>query len=149
MAGKPSSLLVDAQAGEHGGAGRISAPADSWQTIMIHFRCWKCHRKYQKPDSKIGTKFLCACQYELRVPNRDGGNCRVRTILDRLIEAVLCGGGCALLGFIASFLILSRSLLYTWPVLVGVTLVCGLCGVLGGEFALDAIGNWMRSQERD
>ena len=44
----------------------------------------------------------------IRVPRRSGGNCRVKTLVDRLVEAVVCGGGGALLGFCLAILILSQ-----------------------------------------
>jgi hypothetical protein len=49
---------------------------------MIHFRCWYCNRRYSRPEPQIGQRFVCSCRRPLRVPKRDGGNCRVKTPVD-------------------------------------------------------------------
>jgi hypothetical protein len=120
---------------------------------LINFRCWKCRRKYAKSSEKIGTQFTCSCDYVLRVPKTDGGNSRVKTVADYVVEAALCGGGGALLGFCLAVFILSRSwLVGRWWSLVfvaGSTIGCGLIGFFGGEHAIDYIGDMIRQEEQD
>ncbi len=120
---------------------------------MIRFRCWKCHRKHAKLDEKIGKTFTCSCESLLRIPKRDDGNCRVKTIADRVVEAVVCGGGGALLGFCLALFIVSRSFFrdyYTTAYLIsGLTIGCGLIGFLAGERGIDWIGERIRERERD
>jgi hypothetical protein len=118
---------------------------------VINFRCWHCHRKYAKADAKIGTTFTCSCQSMLRVPKRDGGNCRVKTIADRVVEAVVCGGGGALLCFFFTFFVFGRWIVvfHSWTFTWVMTLAGGIAGFLGGERAIDWIGNMIRDQERN
>lgn len=121
---------------------------------VVKFRCWKCHRKHQKSAEKIGQTFTCNCDYVLRVPKTDGGKCRVKTVTDHLVEAVVCGGGGALLGFCFAIFVLSRFRFFLRgeSPLIGVlitTVACGLLGVLGGERAIDWIGDMIRDHEKD
>jgi hypothetical protein len=119
---------------------------------LIRFRCWKCRRKYAKAAAKIGTTFQCSCDYVIRVPKKDDGNCRVKTIADYVIEAVLCGGGGAIFGFFISLVLVGRYLRFVqgafWVVPV-VTIVCGLIGFFGGERAIDFFGDMMRREDDD
>jgi hypothetical protein len=120
---------------------------------VILFRCWKCHRKYTKPDAAVGERFPCSCDNVLRVPKRSGGNCRVKTLVDRLVEAVVCGGGGALLAFGLAVLVLSRMPIRAaffgseWFV-TGMTLGGGVLGALFGERAIDWIGQIIRDREQ-
>jgi hypothetical protein len=115
---------------------------------MIQFRCWRCHRKYAKDEAKIGEKFTCSCESVLRVPKRTDGNCRVKTFVDRLVEAVVCGGGGAFLGFGLAVLILSRLPIRSWLIIPGLTIAGGIAGLFGGERGIDWIGNMIRDKER-
>jgi hypothetical protein len=63
----------------------------------IHFRCWYCNKRYARAGDGIGERFTCTCKL-LRVPRRSGGNCRVKTPFDWLVETVVYGGGGALVG---------------------------------------------------
>jgi hypothetical protein len=120
----------------------------------VRFRCWKCRHRFSVARNRVGDKLQCDCGEDVRVPDGDHGNCRVRTLLDRLIEAILCGGGCALIGFLA--------VVYAFPVIgvrvfpseiafggAAVAIGCGLFGLLLGERALDLIGAFLRARERD
>lgn len=117
---------------------------------MIRFRCWKCHRKYSKADEKIGRTFTCSCTYTVRVPKVDNGNCRVKTLGDRLVEAIVCGGGCAFLGFCFAVVVLGRMQLFvSWQFVAAWTIGGGLAGIVMGERAIDFIGDRIRERERD
>src|SRR5262249_21980912 len=114
---------------------------------------WKCRRKHAKPVDKIGTQFKCSCDYDLRVPTKDDGNCRIKTVGDYVIEAVLCGGGGALLGFLLGAVIVSRIWLFDYWISVWLiailTISFGLVGFVGGERAIDVIGDMIRRQEQE
>jgi hypothetical protein len=120
----------------------------------VRFRCWKCRHRFGVARTQIGRTLQCDCGENVRVPSVDHGNCRVRTILDYLVEAFLCGGGCALIGFLAA--------MYAFPplgfhafgegIISGAAVVavgCGLFGMLFGERALDMVGAFVRARERD
>jgi hypothetical protein len=97
---------------------------------------------------------VCSCKNTLRVPRRSGGNCRVKTLVDRLVEAVVCGGGGALLGFCLAILILSqlRGLLLfrrTWTFVVGLTALGFVAGLLGGERGVFWLGRMIREREKN
>jgi hypothetical protein len=122
------------------------------QTALIKFRCWYCNRRYSMSDERIGNRFTCSCERELRVPKRSGGRCRVKSPVDWLVEAVVYGGGGALLGFGLSMLILSRwrgvaGLEWTGWLVAGHTLFGFLIGALGGERAIDWLGRSIRDRE--
>jgi hypothetical protein len=122
---------------------------------MIAFRCWYCNRAYRMPESRIGERITCACKYLLRVPKRSGGSCRVKSLVDRLVEAVVYGGGGGLLGLGLAILILSQAgrfgilarveetLLFT----AGLTAGGFLFGLLGGERGINWIGQLIRHRE--
>ena len=74
---------------------------------MIRFRCWYCNKRYAVADERIGTRITCTCERLVRVPKRNGGPCRVRTPIDYLVEAIVYGGGGALLGLGLALLILA------------------------------------------
>src|SRR5436190_16577221 len=115
---------------------------------MIQFRCWKCHRKYAKAAAAAGERFICTCENILRVPKRSGGNCRVKTMTDRLVEAFVCGGGGALLGFGLAVVIMSRLPVRSAFVIAAMTIAGGLAGFLCGERAIDWIGKLIRDNGR-
>src|SRR5438552_1833770 len=120
---------------------------------MIHFRCWYCNRRYRMSAERIGTRFTCSCKRLLRVPKRDGGRCRVKTIEDWLVEAVVYGGGGALLGLGLALVILSRwpwgAHSGSWRFVLGTIVTGFLAGLLGGERGVDFIGRQIRDEESE
>ena len=104
---------------------------------MIQFRCWYCNKRYSRSNERVGEQFTCTCRNLLRVPKYDGGNCRVKTITDWLVEALVyggCGGG---LGLGLAILILSqfRWVMFiesSWALIFVLTLVGFLIGTFGG-----------------
>src|SRR5437763_1208997 len=105
---------------------------------MIDFRCWYCNRRYWLPEQRIGERLSCSCKHELRVPKRSGGNCRVKALADWFVEALVYGGGGAVLGLLLSLLIMSQAtvlsqLPYTGMIVPGLTVLGFLGGLLGGE----------------
>ena len=117
---------------------------------MIHFRCWHCHRKYTKADAKIGEQFACSCESVLRVPKRDGGNCRVKTVVDHVVSILVCTGGGAFLGFCCAIVLLAlvRVIIVPWLV-PAFTTAGGLIGLVGGERGIDWMGEMIRKGQRD
>jgi hypothetical protein len=122
---------------------------------MIEFRCWYCNRRYHRPREQVGKTIKCSCDNLLRVPRRNGGNCRVKAAVDWLVEGIVYGGGGGLLGFCSSLLVL-RSMprhmghtLFQDGVLVIplLTLVGFLIGLLGGERGMNWVGQMIRGQE--
>ncbi len=121
---------------------------------MVEFRCWYCNRRFVKSDKRIGERFTCNCKRMLRVPKRNGGYCRVKTLGDWIIEAVVYGGGGALLGFGFAVLCISRLLVRTHPLamiapVAGLTLFGFLFGLFGGERGINWIGRLIRGSEYD
>jgi hypothetical protein len=122
---------------------------------MINFRCWYCNRRYTKTEDRIGEQLTCSCERRLRVPARDGGNCRVRSLADWLVEAAVYGGGGALLGFGLAVLLLrwvyvgsAMWLWYEWSLIAGLVLVGFLAGLFGGEAGVNWVGRMIRDHER-
>jgi hypothetical protein len=120
---------------------------------MIRFRCWYCNRKYAVPECRAGQRITCNCQHLLRLPKRSGGSCKVKTLTDWLIEAVVYGGGGAGLGFLLSLAILTRAYFITLRAelaLIGVcTLIGFLAGTFGGESGVNLIGGMIRQHQDD
>jgi hypothetical protein len=120
---------------------------------MIQFRCWYCNKRYTMPEQRIGDRLPCTCKNLLRVPRRNNGYCRVKSVTDWLVEAVVYGGGGAFLGFGLAVLILSQSrgLIVTrrgsWALLATLTLAGFLAGLLGGERGLNWVGRMIRDRE--
>lgn len=116
---------------------------------MIQFRCWYCNKRYAMPEHRVGERLTCTCSYLLRVPKRSGGNCRVKTPLDWVIEALLYGGGGAFLGFGLAILALSqmRIVPLDWEPVLACTVVGFLVGLLGGERGIEWIGRIIRDRE--
>jgi hypothetical protein len=68
---------------------------------MIEFRCWYCNRRHEEPKRLIEQRITCGgCGYPLKVPRRSGGNCRIRTLTDVLVENLVYGGFGAIIGMI-------------------------------------------------
>src|SRR5262249_26066119 len=121
---------------------------------MIQFRCWYCSRRYSKPEQQVGQRFRCSCERLLRVPKRSGGGCRVKTAVDWLVEALVYGGGGALLGFGLALVILSqvRGFATTRSGLIlvaGLALFGVLVGLLGGERGINWVGQLIRERENN
>lgn len=123
---------------------------------MIAFRCWYCGKRYAVTESRVGERIPCTCRHQLRVPRRSGGNSRVKTPTDWLVETLVYGGGGALLGCGLAFLILSqlpRFMILTgrlrrgWVLLVGLTVLGFLFGTFGGERGVNWIGRMIRERE--
>jgi hypothetical protein len=109
----------------------------------VHFRCWYCNKHYARPGERAGERFTCTCQRLLRVPRRGGGNCRVKTPVDWLVETVVYAGGGALVGFVLALLILRYIRPVSGPgffLAAGFTLAGFLCGLLGGERGVAWVG---------
>lgn len=117
---------------------------------MIDFRCWYCNKRYTKPEPQIRSRFRCSCDHVLKVPRRSGGRSRVKTPLDWLVETVVYGGGCALLGFGLGLLIASKGPFIRGKgyLIAGLTLFGLLAGAVGGERAVNAIGRMIRDKEQ-
>jgi hypothetical protein len=118
---------------------------------MIRFRCWYCNKKYAVAEDRVGQRITCTCQRPLRIPKRNGDPCRVKTLTDWLIEAVVYGGGGALLGLGLSLLILSKADVGGagfWLV-PGCVLMGFLFGTFGGEVGVNFLGGLIRDRESE
>jgi hypothetical protein len=121
---------------------------------MINFRCWYCNRRYTKAEDRIGEGFTCSCERPLRVPARDGGSCRVRSLADWLVEAAVYGGCGAVLGLGLALLLLRYVYVgpwwfwYEWMMIGGFVLVGFLAGLFGGEAGINWVGRMIRDNER-
>src|SRR5262245_22337230 len=125
---------------------------------MIEFRCWYCNKRYKVPEERVGEQLDCSCQNRLRGPRRRGGRCRIKSLSDWLVEAVVYGGGGALVGFGLAALILGQVAGRSgagaavgargWPIFVGLTLLGFVLGTLGGERGITWIGEMIRDQEK-
>jgi hypothetical protein len=81
------------------------------------------------------------------------GNSRVKTAVDRLVEAIVYGGGGALLGFCLGVVIVAP--IVRWDVFgvsLGLTpfltLFGSLLGLLGGEAGVNWIGRQIRERQK-
>jgi hypothetical protein len=120
---------------------------------MIQFRCWYCGKRYALPEARFGDRITCSCERLLCVPRRNDGNCRVKTIVDRLVEAVAYGGGGALLGLGLAVLILSQwgvdlaDFCASWIFVAGWTVFGFFLGLLGLERGVNWLGRMIRARE--
>jgi hypothetical protein len=119
---------------------------------MIDFRCWYCNRRYTVAEQRTGERLTCSCQRPLRIPRSSGGNSQVKTVSDRVVEAVVYGGGGALLGLGLAVLILSQvreiDLGVGGAVVMAVLTGVGfLAGLLGGERGVNWVGRMIRNRE--
>jgi hypothetical protein len=116
---------------------------------MIQFRCWFCNRAYRKPDEEAGSKFECQCGRRAKVPRRSGGSSKTRSPLDWLLETLIYGGACALIGFVLSVMIFSRIPLLRRPseVVVAMTLFGLFVGAAFGERGINWLGQHLRDRE--
>ncbi len=124
---------------------------------MISFRCWYCNKAYRKPETQVGSTFNCSCAHALRVPRRNGGSCRVKTLTDRLVEAIVYGGAGAAFGFVLTAMLASQFLVVApfgtrgWLRLLfvaGGALGGFLLGLFGGEAGINWIGRKIREREK-
>src|SRR5436305_1293211 len=65
--------------------------------MSIRFRCWYCNRRFVVADHLMGECITCNCTHQLRVPRHNGGNCRLKSITDWIMEGIVYSGGGALL----------------------------------------------------
>jgi hypothetical protein len=121
---------------------------------MIRFRCWYCQKQYAVADDRAGRELICSCRERMRVPRRSGGSSRDRKPVDRLVEAVVYGGGGALLGFLFGILVVGRMAFVRGTVravyvIIGLTLTGFFAGTFGGESFINWIGGLIRRREDD
>jgi hypothetical protein len=120
---------------------------------MIQFCCWYCGKSYVVAEKRVGERLRCTCRNTLRVPRRTGGNSRVKTLADWAVEAVVYGGGGALLGLGLGVLILSQAgrlfgfLVDGWMFVGAFTAAGFLFGLLGGERGINWVGRKIRDRE--
>ena len=128
---------------------------------MIEFRCWYCNRKHSMPHKKVGKEFGCSCGSKLRVPRYSGGKCRVKTSADWAVEAIVYGGGGALIcGGGALFVVAALlpgigreggvAFFEIGWIAIAVFAVLGfLIGLVFGERGINWIGRLIRRAETD
>jgi hypothetical protein len=116
---------------------------------VIQFRCWFCNRAYLKPDEQAGAKFECACGRRAKVPKHSGGSSKTRSLTDWLLETLIYGGACALIGFVLSIMIFSRIPFVRRPseIVIAMTLFGLMVGTLFGERGINWIGQQLRDRE--
>jgi hypothetical protein len=115
---------------------------------QVQFRCWFCNRRYTVSDLRVGERIVCNCERTVRVPKQSGGNSRAKTLLDWIVEAIVYGGGGALLGLGLALLILALFRVRAAVVLLAVFPVIGLLiGLFGGERGINWIGRHIRDIE--
>ncbi len=121
----------------------------------LGFRCWYCERLYRVEGSAAGEVRRCGCGSKYRVPRANGGDSRYRTLTDRLVEAVVYGGGGAIIGFGLSLLVLRLFFITRsgYGFALQLILVCTvgglLAGLLLGEAGITMLGRWARAREGD
>ena len=129
---------------------------------MVEFRCWYCNRKHTMPQKGIGKTIHCACGSALRVPRYSGGECRIKTLADWAVEAVVYGGGGALICGGLAFLFIAALLPgggfggsgvsffeIGWIVIAVFTAIGFLLGLVFGERGIGWIGRLIRRVETD
>ena len=126
--------------------------------MKIEFRCWYCNRKHTMPLKGIGKTIRCSCSNELRVPRYSGGKCRVKTMADWAVEAVVYGGGgaflCGGIGFLLAAVIIdvgrdASSFILGWGITIGLAAIGFLIGLLFGERGINWIGRLIRKVDSD
>jgi hypothetical protein len=121
---------------------------------MILFQCWYCSKKYAIAEDRIGTQIACSCKHQLKVPKKNGGRCKVRRPVDWAVEALVYGGGGALLGFGLAALIVSQAgrfglMRLGSEIFIGLTLFGFLFGLFGGEAGINFVGRLIRDREEN
>ncbi len=116
---------------------------------MILFRCWFCNRSYAKPDDQVGVRFACGCGRRVKVPKRSGGPSKALSLTDWLLESLVYGGACGLIGFALSIAIFARLPFVRRPVeiVAAFTLFGFAVGTLFGERGVNWIGQKLRDRE--
>ncbi len=123
---------------------------------MIAFRCWYCNKRYTVAEARVGERVTCTCRHLLRVPKCSGGNSRVKTAVDWLVETAVYGGGGALLGCGLALLGIYRwdremptyrDVGSDWTAVGMGTLLGLLVGALFGERGVNWIGRMIRARE--
>jgi hypothetical protein len=135
----------------------------------IQFRCWYCNRKHEMPMKGIGKTVRCSCGYDLRVPRYSGGKCRMKTLADWAVEALVYGGGGALLGGGLGLLFTAAVFgvgfgartvgvgadagiwlfVLSWGLIVGLACLGFLIGLLFGERGINWFGRFIRKVDSD
>ena len=129
---------------------------------MVEFRCWYCNRKHAMPQKGIGKTIHCSCGSRLRVPRYSGGKCRIKTLADWAVEAVVYGGGGALICGGLAFLFIAALLPgggfggsgaaffeIGWIVIAVFTAIGFVFGLVFGERGIGWIGRLIRGVESD
>ena len=116
---------------------------------MIQFRCWYCNKRFNLSEQRIGERITCTCKNVLRVPKYDNGYCRVKTLVDWLVEGLVYGGCGAILGLgLALLLLRGFAIVYISWVIIPVLMLMGfLAGLFGGERGINWLGEMIRGQE--
>jgi hypothetical protein len=116
---------------------------------MISFRCWFCNRGFLKPSEQAGAKFECSCGRRVRVPRHSGGSSKALSLTDWLLEALIYGGACALIGFALSIAIFARLPFVRRPIeiVIAFTLFGLAVGTIFGERGINWIGQKLRDRE--
>jgi hypothetical protein len=133
----------------------------------IQFRCWYCNRKHEMPLKGIGKTVHCSCGYHLRVPRFSGGKCRIKTLADWAVEALVYGGGGAFLGGGLGLLFTAvvfgvgfgaRTVdggsgiglfILSWGLIIGLAGLGFLIGLLFGERGIGWIGRLIRKVDSE
>jgi hypothetical protein len=121
---------------------------------MAAWLSWLCQ------NGSLLTATDSSCSNELRVPRYSGGKCRIKTLADWAVEAVVYGGGGALLGGGLGLLLLSlmrfgyggAGLLFfevAWILIAGLTAAGFLFGLLFGERGINWVGRLIRHVENE
>jgi hypothetical protein len=119
---------------------------------MINFRCWYCNRSYSVASGRARERLVCSCGSRIRIPRESGGRSRDRSMVDWLVEALVYGGGGALLGGGLALIIVARfryftGLLDRWIMVLSCAFVGFLAGLLGGEAGVNWVGRIIRREE--
>lgn len=118
---------------------------------MILFRCWYCGKRCAIAETRIGERLTCSCKHLLKVPKKSGGRTKVLRPADLLVEALVYGGGGALLGLGLGFLIVSRLPFFRvggrGRLIAALAIAGFLAGTFGGERGVNWVGRMIRSRE--
>jgi hypothetical protein len=117
------------------------------------------------PLKGIGKTIHCSCGSDLRVPRYSGGKCRIKTLTDWAVEAVVYGGGGGFLGAGVG-LLLSMGVfgigvgyggsstgmgvfILSWGLIGGLACLGFLVGLFFGERGINFIGRLIRKVDSD
>jgi hypothetical protein len=126
-------------------------PQPMARSERIRFRCWKCQHRFGVTRTRVGETIQCDCGEDVRVPRWDHGNCRVRTLVAKIVETILFGFGSALVGLVAAVCVLPRLGHVPVPPVEAAIWVIGASavGILLGGPAVDIVGTMIRARQRD